>query len=198
MKYEMCVYIFLKLKDKYCHLWNICICHLNFIIVFICHTKKKSCAYMSYKKKLWVYMSFNIKRHIYTSVISWWDVSLCVFKHQSAFLSLSASLCLRRFDGFSVKMPEFHSWTVRAQIAKSHRISRNPTSYGCFVCYKKKFLMKYMLNRISLHCRVEHIDLQKSFESICQGPTHVLISFFLSSSTCPQNTERLVKQTKGC
>jgi len=133
-------------------------------------------------------MSFNIKRHIYTSVISWWDVSLCVFKHQSAFLSLSASLCLRRFDGFSVKMPEFHSWTVRAQIAKSHRISRNPTSYGCFVCYKKKFLMKYMLNRISLHCRVEHIDLQKSFESICQGPTHVLISFFLSSSTCPQNT----------
>ena len=75
MKYEMCIYVFVKLKDIYCHLWNICML-LNFIIVFICHIKKKMCLYFVYKK-LCVYMSFNIKRHIHTSVISWWLSTVC-------------------------------------------------------------------------------------------------------------------------
>jgi len=62
MKYKLCIYVFLKLKDIHCHLRNKCM-SLNFIIVLICHIKK-NCDYMSYKKKLYVYMSFNIKRHM--------------------------------------------------------------------------------------------------------------------------------------
>ena len=67
MKYEMCIYVFLILRNIYCHLQNICM-SLNLVAVSICYLKKK-CVYMSYRKKLCVYMSFNTKRHIYTSVI---------------------------------------------------------------------------------------------------------------------------------
>jgi len=40
MKYKMCIYVFLKLNDIYCHLWSICM-SLNCIIVFIWHIKKR-------------------------------------------------------------------------------------------------------------------------------------------------------------
>jgi len=55
MKYKMCIYFFLKLKDTYCHLWNIRV-SLNFIIVFICRIKKKLCLYVVYKKIMCLYV----------------------------------------------------------------------------------------------------------------------------------------------
>ena len=55
----MYMYVFLKLKDMYSHLLNMCM-SFNLEIVFICQIIIFLC----------VYMSFNIKRHIRTSIIS--------------------------------------------------------------------------------------------------------------------------------
>jgi len=51
----MCIYVFLKLKDMYCHLKKICM-SLNFIIMFICHIKKTVVFICVLKKTMCLYV----------------------------------------------------------------------------------------------------------------------------------------------
>jgi len=51
----MCIYVFLILKDIYCHLQNMYM-SLNFIVVFICHLKKKVVFICRIKKFMCLYV----------------------------------------------------------------------------------------------------------------------------------------------
>jgi len=59
----MCIYVFLKLKDIYCQLCNICM-SLNFIIMFLCHIKTKV-VFICRIKKIYVFICHLILNDIY-------------------------------------------------------------------------------------------------------------------------------------
>ena len=63
MKYGMCIYVFLILKDIYYHLQNICML-LNFIVVFICLLTKKV-VFICRIKKIYVFICHLILNDIY-------------------------------------------------------------------------------------------------------------------------------------